>query len=460
MVIKKTTDYATFLLSLLQDKQAQFLNAFFKNDFILAKKHAFELYKSHPGYLIFFCSVKDQENQKLLISLLKKEKSVDLQLLYKLLISKEPVYDELLEFEEKYKNESFIEKCLRKAFFIRKYATLCPQNVKIELLALLDEIDDFELYDFAIKNKIQIENRSGINFSWYLLISTGCQQAGIDIIKRSTSFNDISNVLKHCSIDATGSLTHDLCIRYLTEGYSFDLLVKSFDNMKGDSLFLASKLVLALLIASKEERLLILALFLTETLDFPENYEIKLIRLFLCRYFLLFAQIEKLILQLDIKNIQVANLTYIWSDPAIVTRVKLGKMYNEFEREIKSQITVLDSTIRKFIDRKLVSNAVSSFELREKLTNCVVRSELQAFKIIATSPNTMFSEVLGNECKYIFDKITCTDIRSTSGTIHTIRSVPSVQFTKEVFVNPLMPITDQVFISNFTNSITRNTCST
>lgn len=456
MVLKRTSDYATFLLSLLHDKQAQFLTAFFKKDFVLAKKHAFELYKTHPGYLIFFCSVKDNENKKLLISLLKKDKPKDLQLVYKLLSSKDPDYDELLEFAEKYKNESFVNRCLRKAVFLRKYANSCPEDAKKELLVLLDEIDDFELYDFAIRNKIQIENRSGLNFIWYLAISTGSKEAGIDIIKRSTSFDDILKLLDCCSITSTGSSTHDLCIAYLTGGYSFELLKKAFANMKEDNSFLASKIVLALLIASKDESLLVLALFLTETIDFPEHYEIKLIRLFLYRYFLLFAHIEKGISQLDIKNIQVANLAYIWSDPAIVSGVKVGKMIKEFEKEIKAQIGVIDSMIRKFIDKNLVANAVSSFELKEKMSSFVVRSEVESFEIIATSPNTMFSNVLGDSCKYVFDKIICSDVRASCGTIHTIRSVPNAPFTNEVFENPLMPITDQVFISTFTNSIIRN----
>lgn len=71
-------------------------------------------------------------------------------------------------------------------------------------------------------------------------------------------------------------------------------------------------------------------------------------------------------------------------------------------------------------------------------------------KILSTKASTLFSDLLGAECSYMFNKITIYDEMECSGTISTIRSKKSESFKNDAFVNDIFPIKDSVFIEFFT----------
>ncbi|ELA41675.1 uncharacterized protein VICG_01308 [Vittaforma corneae ATCC 50505] len=302
----KTKSYLDSLIAKFYGKQSSFITAILNNDTSSAKKLAFELYKDHPAYLLFFCCINRDENRQIVLNLLGRSKQIDPHLLYSLLNSKSYTYDDLKAFIGNFKSGSFIDRCIEKAAFLKKhepYRGTKPENgsfdsdgISCELNKLLDGIDDFQLYKFAIENSIEITKRSSSNYLWYMLIK-GCnigdtsKEAAKELILRTTSFQEIKRILSYYRVEEVGDDRYDIIIRYLSNGFSTDLLRQAFALLSKDQSFITVKIVLALLIASKNENLVVLALYLSQKYHFETNYEIALVNLHLCRYFLLLKQL-------------------------------------------------------------------------------------------------------------------------------------------------------------------------
>lgn len=464
----KTKSYLDSLIAKFYGKQSSFIAAVLNNNVSSAKSLAFELYKDHPAYLLFFYCINKDENRQVILNLLGRCKQIDPHLLYSLLNSSAYTYGDLRELLTNFKGHSFIDCCIKKAAFLKKHESYSgaesegissdASSICYELNELLCVVDDFQLYEFAIRNDIEIKKRNSPNYLWYSLIrghklKSVSEEVARDLILKTTSFQEIKRILDYCKIEDAGDKRYNIVIKYLNAGFSTDLLRQAFVLLDGDQSFITVKIVLALLIASKDEGLIVLALYLSQTCHFEANYEIGLIDLYLCRYFLLFRQLMMKIEKLDIKNVQQHNLAYLWSDPMNVAKVRLNDYIKAFQNEIKNEIDGSEVMIRKFIDNNLVSSAVSCLELRSSLLNSVICDEIRQLKIKSTNPQTMFSELLGEECRYMFDKVTASDCRIPGGTIDTLRSVADQPFSSKIYENEFMKITDQNFIMNFERAI-------
>lgn len=458
----KATKYLELLLSKMDGGQINFMKALINKDFESCKKIALELYKKHPSYLLFFCLLKKDENRQMLLSLLKKASSLDPHTVYSILCSDVFNYEEIKGLCESYKSTSFIHICIRKKLFLKKYQSKqIDENTereidtlqKEELESLIQQINDFELYDLAIRNKVQLNPRNTLNYDWYILLRDHSTEVAKKLILKSTNFQEIQRILTYSGIFEIEDEKYSILIDYLIKGYSYCLLKRSFEVFEKDKSFLSIKLVLSLLIASKDEKLLVLALFISKNYTQPDNYEILLIHLFLNRYFLILKQLNDTLSKLEIKNIQHHNMAYIWSDPMIILNAKLTHNITCFMNEMTTEIDGLKEMTRKFIENNLVSHAVSSFNLYCSLNDSVIYKEIKSMSILADQPSTLFSDLLGDECRYIFDKITTNDKKTVHGSINTIRSIAANQFENTIFRNEFMSISDDDFIKNFQSSI-------
>lgn len=468
----KTPGYLEKLMMKFYDKKSMFMNALLSGNMDSAKKLAFELYNKHPTYLLFFSCIKRAENKQIILNILKKQKP-DPKLVHMLLKDETYTFKDLTGLVEDFTSDSFIDSCIRKAVFLKKYNSVECSNenapnmtnqsvcgdviesgtennhietietndtLKIQIEKLLDVLDDFELYQFAINRNIRLDERPTANYQWYCLLVDKTPEIATKIILKNTGFPEIAKVLKYCNIRETGCLIYDIAIKYITDGYSSDLLDQAVKILEVDSSFFTVKTTLALLIASRKEENLIAALYLSQKYSFEVIYEIDLVHLFLCRYFLLFDRLQRKFTELDIKNIQQHNLAYIWSDAMIVGGSRLGNRVSNFQKEIKTELEGCGVMIKKFIENELVSGALSTFELQRRLVTSVICEEVKQMKIKATESRMMFSNLLGDECRYLFDKITIFDTKEVSGQVHTIRSVPAVGYDKKIFNNGILDL--------------------
>lgn len=458
-------NYFDMLISRLSDPQSKFVRAVISKDFVSAKKLAYELYKERPQYLAFFCYVHLKDHKQILLAVLKKVHHVDPQLVYCLAKSEGVSYLELQHLQSKFSGPSFIERCIRKAMLLKKYdessqigvvPSFEPDAEKESLNRMILEIDDFSLYDLAIRRKVEIYSSESINYQWYLVAKEKNTNSAIRILKKSTSFQEVQELVRYFRGSPTelsrlaepGSV-HDILIKYLEGGYSKDILQCAWSNFCGKNTHLNLKILLALLIASREEKNIVLAFYLSHKHASSDNYEIDLIHLFLNRYFMFHANVARMLEKLEIKNVQQHNLAYIWSDPMILSSIRLNNRISSFQAEIREQINSIETGLRKFIDSNRIACAASMLALREKLTGSVVLNEIENCKILCTEPKTMFSGILGDSCSYMFDKITVTDTRAEAGSISSIRSTSVQDCGDDIFDNEIFPIRDKGFMSFF-----------
>jgi len=272
-------------------------------------------------------------------------------------------------------------------------------------------------------------------------------------------------------------------------------------NGHNDPSLLCLKALLMFLISTRTEKNLILALYLSRTYKFEENYEIALIHVFLNRFFGFSREVQRLLKELAVKNIQVYNLVYLWLDPLLVayneeigkgrgsdrgkgsverkgnnmkkgekgnniekdkmnniekrnktiqtnktstsnpfnndsqkelyikegtdhlyrktkenqqnlnkqtkkeTEQDLKLAYNDLTMKLERDLKTIDLKLRKFIEEGLVHHTASLLKVREELSNHISIRELKERKFLAKNKETMFSQLLGPECSYLFEKL-------------------------------------------------------
>lgn len=470
-MVLASRNYFDMLISKLSDPQSRFVRAVISKDFVNAKKLAYELYKEYPQYLAFFCYIHLKDHKQILLAVLKKIKHVDPQLVYCLARSEYASYSELQHFLGRFPGSSFIECCIRKAMLLKRFeeSSRVPSQTfsnKVpnfepdiegeDLNRAVSEIDDFSLYSLAIKLKVEIDFNRSTNYQWYLVAKDKSVDSAIEILRRSSSFREVQELILHfkdspieLSKLAEPGCAHNILIKYLEGGYSSDILQRAWDNFCDENTHLNLKILLALLIASRDEKNLVLSFYLSHKHTSSDNYEIDLIHLFLSRYFMFHANIARMFERLEIKNIQHHNLAYIWSDPMILSSVRLSSSIKSFKTEIGEQISSIETNLRKFIDSNRIACAASLLSLREKLVDSVVFGEIESCKILCTEPKTMFSNFLGESCSYMFDKITTSDVRTETGSISSIRSRSVEDFSNSIFDNEIFPIRDKEFADSF-----------
>ena len=488
-------EYLKSILSKFTPKESLFVKAILSKNKESAKSIAYEIYGKSPHYLLFFYVLNKKENKPLVLKLMSSIRDLDLNLVYLLCKSEDFSYEDIKPFHSMIVSDSSIGLCIEKSLFLKKYSKISNldtvERIKIstELTSLINKIDDFSLYDFAIKNQIQLVEKDGtitflgksdypeytkdnmssnfdmdtqdqsnllrnsVNMAWYKIIQNRDSEVARKLILLPTNISDIKKILDYCPLKDTGSLTYDILIKYLNNEDPKKLLESSFKHLVTDNSFISTKVLLTLLIATKDEKLLLLALQISESAKFEDNYEITLISMFLCRYFLLFSKIRKIFHILDIKNIQLHNLAYIWSDPMIVTNVKLSDETSHFRTEISNTLSNIEKSLVASLDNSNIAVAYSLFELRESLVNSVIANEVSSKKITSTSPFSMFSDFLGEPCRFLFDKLVVEDKRQPSGSIPTLRTVPEFKFSDKVFENDFMNITNPDLIASIQKNI-------
>lgn len=444
--------------SKISNLKTRFIKSILENDLNKAKSIALDLYKENkPQFLVFYLYINLSEEKQLLLSMFRNSKVSDPSLFYLISISNDFNYDEIYKLSSKYKNDNITELCIQKSMLIRKTKNNI-ETMDYEIINLISKLDDFELYSCALDNKIDVPKSESINYKWYLVKKDKNLESFNYILRNSIDFFEIKNLFDISGIQPNQE-NHSILFDYFYSGYSFDLLFRFYQIYQNNINFLNLKIFLALLISSQKEDFLILAFYLSSDFYLNSNhkiseiselnYEIRLIHLFLNRYFLFHSNIREYIKKMDIKNIQMINLSYIWLDPLIITKRLNDNDSSGFLNEVSFEIKVTENNLKSFLEEDRIGHAVSLMSLRKRLMNSRVLAEVKEKRILSTTHQTMFSGLLGAHCSYLFDKITITSKRTIKGSINTIKSISDRKFGKVVFQNDIFPIADTKFIIHF-----------
>lgn len=480
-----------------QSQELECIKQLLNKNYNLATEIAMKLYSKSPQYLTLLTYITREKSNKIFLIMLKKYPVIDMFLielvlkdqgflykdiadnitisldkvqLYHLHIQKEilfkkygykkpkTIYEYCESINTLKENNKAIESSLEVSddCLMRIVSNNFGNNknnkgsaISVIVNNLIKAVNDFSLYDFAMKQGVIVEKNDSMNYKWYELMMNKDIRTGIEILKNSIDFNEIHAVYRICNGCITELRNIDILMKYLSEGYE-EWMIKEMVNIyeKEKSLF-NLKIVLALLISSRVESNLVLALYLASKEEISENYEITLIRMFLNRYFCFIDEVLKLFEELNIKNIQCYNMAYLWTDPMIVCGMSLDEKKKSLKKCLIKDLANLNLQIHKFMNQKQIGCAISVIEIDQKLKNMVIWKELDENKIIGEDPNTLFSMMLGNGCSFLFNKLVVNDSLNETNVVGSLFAKTNNEEIENIFRNPFIEITDQYFITNF-----------
>ncbi|KAI4291896.1 hypothetical protein PAPHI01_1170 [Pancytospora philotis] len=430
-----------------------------------AQKHAIKVCDQQPQYILLSLYMDLANSKRLFLLFLERVVHID-PFFVRILIKDERLsVDELAAAVSRCTGGSFIYKAVRRDWLLRcaaeapalADAALAGPDASGECDAakcldkLIDEIDDFRLYEYALARGLLLSERRSSNYRWYTLLKDKDMILATKMALNTIDFGELRKILSTTGLESTGQPNYDVLIAYLRRGYSEELLQRMLALYTASPSFINHKILLALLIASRTEKNLVLALYVSFRTAFTENYEIDLIHLFLSRYFCLCANTLQLMKQLSIKNIQIYNNAFLWSDPMIVTGDVMSAQCSSLQRNHEHDLATIEQKIKRFMDTNCLGHAVDLFGLRSALKESTAVREVSELKLRATDPRNQYSDLLGENCSYLFNKLTEGHARSGRSCLDTLYSSGDGVGAAELLSNQPIKIESAEFLEFFNN---------
>lgn len=296
-------------------------------------------------------------------------------------------------------------------------STINDNQVKSVLVNyLLNKVDDWNIYLYAIKNGIYIEESESVNYRHYKVLKENAFENLEKLIGRVTSFPEILEIIetmgnKYDPIDEQ----YSYIFRYLKNDgtITMDDLKRVYFLYYKNKTILGFKLLMALLLSTRQEKYILLAFKIAKEEQNDINYEFRLIYMFIARFFCHLSEFKGAYGEFDIKNILLPKMYGVWNslhmkvgNDAIVRDHKLiiDNVYTTTEEFFlpflhyhktfkKSTIKSINTTVIFFIEAGLHFQAIELLELRKSLCD----ENFEANECINNFINT-----LGEGCRFIF----------------------------------------------------------
>ncbi len=601
--------------------ESQFVKYILERNYDNAERISYKLYENYPQYLTLVLFLRRNSSKKLFLRAIQKSRMNDFLLLELILKDSLFTYDDIIgNISVLLNKQQFHHLHIQKLFLLKHHESIFnkiseesikgkiinednrniniltnsgkieakgvdiftslrnnfeTRNLETMLNQMIDTLDDFGLYDLALRKNIYIHKKNTFNYKWYKLHLEKSSEVALDILKGTSDFSAVKRVIEITGLHSVGAENFDILIEYLLHGYRKDLLDRIFQLYTKSQTFLNLKIFLSLLISSREEENIVLAYYLSsinsnieyesdkdnkiagnndnkgngnqgngnkgngnqgngnqgndnqsndnqgngnkgngnqgngnqgngnqsngnqsngnqgndnqsngnqsndnqsngnqgngnqsngnqgnidslnhkkETINILENYEIKLINLFLSRYFCFLSQVKEILEELNVKNVQIFNFAYLLTDIFIATGVHDFQYELKLKKLLFSNISYITAKIPVFIRQNCVGAAISLIKTKERLENLAIWKEMDSKKFVSTDPSTLFSLLLGQSCRFIFDKLTAKHTikgYTAVGSLYTFSTGNSIS---HVFKNQYIEINDNFFITNFTKN--------
>lgn len=144
--------------------------------------------------------------------------------------------------------------------------------------------------------------------------------------------------------------------------------------------------------------------------------ELKILFLFLSRFFCLYDDVTFWYRDLRILNIQMYNMAYSWQDPRIIllqeeeciispTCIKPMILADIYVASVNDQSSFMHSSHKFSLDGS-ISCAYSCYKTMHNIMHNPILEEYYENKIVSTESQTVFSGYMGEKNRYIFNKLT------------------------------------------------------
>lgn len=379
--------------------KTKFQQAAFKKNFIEMYEISNKLFSNNKNYLIFTHIITKNEKE---LNTILPQITGNVELILCLLKK-----DLCLEYCVTFLNSLKIKDYL---YFLCIKELIIKDKIEYNYELLLDNLDDYSIYEWGIKNGKEFKARDTINYKYYTINknihnSQTKNELIIDLIRITKVYKDLEFLVD--KIESFENL----------EGIALEIgnfLKFGFDQEKCKEIYKlytddvdTLKLILGHLIDSKKTNNLIMALYLSKSnyRKFENNYEIDLIYLFLLKYFLFYDEILGVFNEMDIKNNLEISMGYIWSDVYLqLPNIKNNRKEVLYKLQLNETKSLIEDKFFMFIEKNKLGHAFDLIGVFDKLNNDIVEKELYEKKFIGRQNKTQFSYLLGSKCCYLFDK--------------------------------------------------------
>ncbi|TBU16474.1 hypothetical protein CWI42_031080 [Ordospora colligata] len=462
------------LVTFRQDSYAEFVDAFASSTINSAIEIAKKMESTEPLFLVacrlldVISNPGDLLKKNLFIASIRRTgvKTCTIWMLYK----KGILIKELFKYLDTKSTRDYIYYLSLKEVFLHGHYMLMEKGNMHECIEyLLDNLDDWDLYKYALDNGIKLKSRSSINHEYYLLHMLGEEDRASRLIESRTCIEEISRIAQLGSLKSHPDAVINCIIELESVGFSSELLRRAYGVYMNEKSFLSVKMIVACLVAFKKAEMLVLALYISfkHRDEFEQNYEIHVIYMFLCRYFCFYTCVIDTMKLLNIKNVQIVSMSFIWSD-ILFTRqietqnitsyeaVEMNKRICEVNEAIECSVDELGKGVRYLITSGNLPHAIDATEYRRSLINCATVREMRERKIAASEASNAFCGMLGKSARYLFEKMTTEKIPTSASMFLTDKDVYTPECLESLFENELCRIDDEAFCMLFKSCMARS----
>ncbi|KAI5148484.1 hypothetical protein NEAUS04_1098 [Nematocida ausubeli] len=329
--------------------------------------------------------------------------------------------------------------------------------------SLLEKLDDWEIYEYCLENDIQIQKKDNksINYLTYELSLSMEPERILRYVRTSHNFSFLFKNME--GMDAARreellqSVKHSDPLRFLyLNDAKFEFFSKegcleirdfrSYLNNMTDLIFLVG-----ILIKEKRDEGIVQALLilLVKRNDFPGNQYITMLICGLLRYLLAYELFTTEYEKLDVQNIQLESLSYLWSDLQILyetwLRIKLPEDLTE--SYLSNRLIAIGSAntnMFNLTEREEYSQLLALLSYRDRLINSPTYKQITEGKLYPLEKTPNIEKILISESRYIFAKVTSRAQKGKgSSAFVTLDSIPELLDTcsiRKIFQDSLNKI--------------------
>ena len=408
--------------------EEQYEAAVLSDDFSLCKNVGIKLLPKNPIYLVFsliFSYEAEKKDTNLRLLRLALEKCPAYPNIHILLVKLNILVDHVIASIRKAHAKNLTYFYLLKEIFLR-YRRHRPDVVEIlseEKFAsgeagamefFIEKFDDWKIYKQALQDGVELKETKRYNYLFYKLSRNKDHTVLPDLCLKQGSFKSLFRCFD--ILDTCGdALPENLKLLFATRsGSSEKNLRRAYEMYSEVPSLLSTKIILAHLISTRKEMYLLLALYITKKMyEKFDTYEIKLVHLFMCRFFCILPEVLKVIQDLDIKTIQHESFGFVWNDLCIFLGTRNKELADKYLNCHYDGIRKINDYVLPFVSAGKLDHAFDLIQLRKKLLCSSVYREVKDQKIVSEYRETMFTGLLGSACSYLFEKLTIRHAEST-----------------------------------------------
>jgi hypothetical protein len=400
------------------------------------KRMGLVLMKKSPNYYAFailreYMNAPSEETEYLLLKLLGKMPRVSNSLIVFLIQKGLP--PEKLRFAVE-KNKGILSVSY---FYVLKELYIRGECVQAYLERPLEDIlakvDDWKVYEYAMERGVDIPFQKSINYLRYRMLAEKSDESiarfiastnitlALPLLEQGQLLRALGHVPAEveCALKVHLSLPTSASERRLAVEHSPRTFV----------------VVISSLLKKRTEHDTISALLLCREYRrrFEGSYEVDILHLFLCRYFLLYDEVVSLFSALDIKSFQLEKLVYAWFDIHVLLGLPRSLLASKYINTHCKNIAHLSLALMDFVEKGELAHCLSMLDLRTALASAPLRKEVRTMALSGEDTPLSIEDLLEPGARYIFRRAQKNTLKGRFITIETLGSVPEWSESRAVF---------------------------